>query len=154
MTVQELFEKDMFCDFLEVTVREDGCGKWLYQYRIGENVTNAVHDDIFVDGEWKHMNRCVVPNKRTERRMPNGLQGVMIPKNPDKAGALKDVADLEVYGFRISSLFCEIEHKRSGDWHGLAIEAYPKGWVKPEPPRALKSEPTDEEQITLFDMEG
>lgn len=153
MTVQELFEKDMFCDFLEVTVREDGCGKWLYQYRIGANVTNAVHDDIFVDGQWKNMGRCVVPSKRTERRMPNGLQGVIIPKNPDKAGALKDVADLEVYGFRISSLFCEIEHRRSGDWHGLAIEAYPKGWVKPEQPRVLKSEPTDEEQITLFDME-
>ncbi len=153
MTVQELFEKDMFCDFLEVTVREDGCGKWLYQYRIGENVTNSVYDDLFINGKWKRFERCVVPSNRTERRTPNNLKGVLIPKKPEKA--LKEVGDLEVYGFRISHLFCEIEHRRSGDWHGLAIEAYPKGWQKPEPPRLLKNEEqTDEEQITLFDMEG
>ena len=154
MTVQELFEKDLFCDFLEVTVRENGCGKWLYQYRIGENVQNAVHDDMFVDGEWKHMGRCVVPHNRTERKLPNGLMGVLIPKRPDKAGAMKDVADLEVCNFRISHLFCEVEHRGRGDWHGLDIMAYPKGWTKPEQPRPIKNDETELEQISLFDKES
>ena len=147
MTVRELFEKDIFCDYLEVTVRENGGERWIYNYRIGKNVSNAVHDDCKINGEWKHMNRCVVPQKKTERKSPNGLMGVLIPVAPEKAP--KEVMDLEVYNFRFGHLFIETDHKGRSDWHGLDINAYPKGWSLPEitmpEPLIMKN------QITLFD---
>ena len=37
MTVKELIDVSPSCDLVEVTVRENGCGKWIQGYRVGKD---------------------------------------------------------------------------------------------------------------------
>lgn len=37
MTVKELISVSPFCDLVEITVRENGCGKWIQGYRVGKD---------------------------------------------------------------------------------------------------------------------
>ena len=139
MTVSELLEKSYFCDYLEVTIRKDGEGEWIYRYIVGERVRLGVYDEVNLDEKWKSA-RGIVIDKACEYRNPIGggrfLTGKVFPKDPKKSP--KEVMNLEVSEWRCMTIWSEQNH-----W-GLFITAYPKGWTKPLP------EQKPSEQITLF----
>lgn len=140
MTVGELLEKSIFCGFLEVTIRENGCGQWIYRYIVGEKAIVGKYDQLNIKGEWKCFEKCITPDETCEFRTNVGgghyLVGKIIPKKVEKTP--KEVLQLEVSDWRCMDLWCE-----RSEW-GLYITAYPKGWTKPEP----EQKPTN--QMTLF----
>ena len=139
MTVAELLEKSFFCDYLEVTIRENGEGLWIYQYIVGEHVRLGLYTEINVEGEWKSARGYVI-DKTYEWRKENGggnkLTGKVFAKEPKKAP--KEVMELEVSDWRCMTVWSESNH-----W-GLFITAFPKGWQKPLP------EQKPSQQTTLF----
>lgn len=142
MTVRELLEKTILCDYLEITIRENGEGRWIYQYLVGEEAMTKKYDELLVDGKWRSPEKCFKPNQTMEFRSVCGgghyLPGRIIPKDPKKAP--KEVQDLEINDFQAMTVFSKRNH-----W-GIFASVYPKGWTKPEPER--KQEAT--EQLTLF----
>ena len=139
MTVRELLEKTIFCDYLEITIRENGEGRFIYEYRVGEAAQNSKYDEIRIKNEWKRADKCATFSEPVEVRTPNGtnyLYKKIIPKKPEKAP--KEILDLEISYFRPTYL-----HSMDNKW-GIWATAYPKGWTAPEPER----KPT--EQLTLF----
>ena len=140
MTIKELIEKAALCDLLEVTIRENGEGKWVYQYKIGEEASCSKYDELYIDGEWKTAPKCFAPNQPLEFRHPCGgghsLPGRIIPKDPKKAP--KEVMELEICDFQAMTVFSKRNY-----W-GIFATAYPKGWTKP----IQEEKPT--EQMTLF----
>lgn len=136
MTIGELIEKTIFCDYLDVTIRENGEGKWIYQYCVGENAQNCKYDDVLINGKWVRTEKNLYFKEPTEFRKPNGLLGKIIPKKPEKAP--KEVLELEINEFQAMTVFSERNR-----W-GIFATAYPKGWTKPEP----EQKPTN--QMTLF----
>ena len=51
MTVQELMDAMIFCDLLEVVVRQTGHGKWLQGYRIGKDA--KIFPSEYTVEEWE-----------------------------------------------------------------------------------------------------
>lgn len=138
MTVAELLEKSYFCDYLEVTIRENGEGQWIYQYIIGENVRLGVYSEVNINGEWRRANGII--DKACEYRKPISggrfLNGKVFPKEPKKSP--KEVMELEISEWRCMTIWSERDR-----W-GLFITAFPKGWTKPLP------EQKETEQMTLW----
>ena len=140
MTIRELIEKTIFCDYLEITIRKDGEGEWIYQYKVGEDATTSRFEEILIDGKWRSTEKCFKPNQALEFREVIGggryLPGRIIPKDPKKAP--KEVLDLELNEFQAMTVF-----SKRNRW-GIFATAYPKGWTAPEPERKQT------EQLTLF----
>ena len=142
MTVGELLEKSIFCGYLEVTVRENGAGQWIYRYIVGEEAKIGKNDELFIKDKWTCFEKCITPDDVYEFRSVCGgghyLNGRIIPKKVEKTP--KEVLQLEISDWRCMDLWC-----KKSEW-GLYVTAYPKGWTKPEPIQ----KPKDTEQMTLF----
>lgn len=148
MTVQELLSVAS-TEAVQIIIREGGDGKWIYAWKIGENVQVGRYDFIHNSrGELKEAGRFFVPDNRVEVcRVDGRCRMMIIPKSLKYLP--KEVQSLEVSSFR-SSYVDRTENR------GLEIWCYPKDFIPPqEEHRVLKNEESKtNEQLSLFDSEG
>lgn len=143
MTVKELIDVAS-TNAVQIIVREDGCGLWLYAWKIGEKVEVGRYDYIRNSrGELKEAGRFYVPDNNVEVcRSDEHCRMMIIPKSLKHIP--NEVQNLEIYNFR-SSYVDKSENR------GLEIWCYPKGYSVP--PKQFIAEKTDENQLSLFDTE-
>lgn len=145
MTVGDLIEiADV--DALEITVREHGCGLWVYQYRIGKTVQLGKYDHLVQkDGTFKECGKFIVPEKPTEFcRIDGRCRGIVIPKDINKLP--KNVLELKIHHFRpMWILGCRDR--------GLEIDCYEYGYKEPENPIMERRLNGDTKQMSLFDTD-
>ena len=129
MTVKDLLELDIGCDALDITIREEGCSKYIFRYVVGEQASCAVYDEMKINNKWVQFTKCVTPEKITDARTQAGgghfFEKRIIPKAPKKAP--DEVLNLQICSFDITTLWSK------KNWHGLRINAYPEGWTGVEP---------------------
>ena len=150
MTLVELLEV-AWCDAVEVIVREDGVGQWLYGYKIGKNVKVGKYDYYQnKDGELVQSGKFFHPEKAIEIcRHDRHCRMLVIPKNisnlpKDLKHIPKEAQELQVHLFRATYI-------GEGIQHGLEVWCYPKGYVVPV--QEIITKRTDERQFSLFDKE-
>ena len=143
MTVKELIDVAVV-DAVNIIVREHGCGKWLYAYKVGECVQVGKYDCIRdKDGVLKNVGKAYIPDNKIEVcRIDGQCRTLVIPKSLKYIP--KEVQNLEIYNFRSSYVTTASER-------GMEIFCYPKGYFVPSLP--FIAEKTDENQLSLFDIE-
>lgn len=145
ITVVQLLNCSM-ADAAEICIRSEGCGEWIYAYRIGKTVQVGKYDYYRdKDGALKPTNNFYVPDKPIEICRHDGhCRMLVIPKDIKKLP--KEIRDLEVFLFRESYILCS-QHID----HGLLIDCYPKCFVPPLTMLRSDQAKLDERQFTLFD---
>ncbi len=143
MTVRDLIEAND-PRAIEVIIREDGCGKWIYAYKVGERVQVGKYD--YISSTMKCSGRFYIPPNKVEVCRHDGHCKCLIIPGPVKKKCPKEVLELEVAFFRFGSVVDDIIRS---DHDALSISCYPKGWTAPEP-AAEKKRPADDNQLTLF----
>lgn len=144
MTVRDLIEAND-PRAIEVIIRENGCGQWIYAYKIGERVQVGKYDYISATMKQNVRGFYIPANKVEVCRHDRHCKCLIIP-GPVKKKCPKEVLELEVSTFRFGVVVDDIIRS---DHDALAITCYPKGWTMPEP-AAEKKQPVDENQMTLF----
>lgn len=138
MTVKELLEV-AWCDGVEIIIRENGDGKWIYAYKIGKEVQVGKYD--YING--KQSGRFFKPEKAVEVcRYDGNCRMLIIPKDVKKLP--KEVKDLKVAMFRESYIGPNIEH-------GFEINCFPKGFIPPLEMLRSDQAKLNTEQLSLFD---
>ena len=127
-----------FTDAIEVIIRENGDGQWIYAYEIGKNVHVGKYDYFLQDGKLVCSGKFILPQKSIEVcRCDFHCKKLIIPK--DVRYTPKDVLELEICSFCHSYIpFSD---------HPFEIWCYPKGWIAPAPVSDKKS---DDFQFSLF----
>ena len=148
MTLKELIDVS-YCEAFEVVIRDHGCGKWIYAYKIGEKVEVGKYDYYeHSNGRWEQSGRFFTPDKEIEVGRHDGkCKCLIIPKPISKLP--KKIWDLQVAFFRYGIV---VEKGIDHSYDCLAIDCFPEGFDKEEVKKnfANAKENFTDEQMTLF----
>ena len=170
MTVGELMEVSPFCELLEVIIRKEGHGQWLYGYRIGKDVeiypaeySAEVQELRSLKEYTPYNNKQIVKLKEgdvfqvTTEYMPlrNDMKMEVICKDVHTR-LPKKVADLEICQIRPRKVHME---SKIGDWssweHSYIMDCFPQAHGIRIETRQQASKPSEIEnsgQMTLEDL--
>ena len=125
MTVGELIKVSPWCELIEVVIRVNGCGKWIYGYRIGKDVKIYPSE---VSAEVKELRSLKEYTPYGNKRIVKPHDGDVYEIGKEFAGTMKikvicvdirrrlpkEVADLEVYEVKPGKVRME---SKIGDWN-------------------------------------
>lgn len=173
MTVGELMEVSPFCELLEVIIRKEGHGQWIYGYRIGKDVEiypaeySAEIQELRSLKEYTpYNNKQIVKLKDgdvfqvTKEYMPlqNDLKMEVICKDVHTR-LPKKVADLEVSNIVPRTIHVRRPQGLSGDWvssgHEFELWCYPPEQgirIETRQQASKPSEIEDSGQMTIEDL--
>lgn len=148
MTLKELIDVSN-CKAFEVVIRKDGCGEWIYAYKIGEKVQVGKYDYYKnSNGELRASGRFFRPDKEIEVSRHDGrCKCLIIPKPISKLP--KKIWELKVASFRYGIV---VEDTIQHSYDCLAIECFPEGFEREEVNNnfANAKENFTNAQMTLF----
>lgn len=145
MTVGELVQAGVFCDVVEVVIRENGNGKWIQGYRVGSKVeqfpsecTVELKENLSNSGKIYHYNKHTIG--RNSPRMTTGeIRDVIIGNKLPMKIIKKNVELMPEY---IASLrVCTYQPRHIPVFHGdtmthnefsIDINCYPDGYIEPK----------------------
>lgn len=139
MKIYDLLYSSILCDYLEITIRENGVGKWIYQYIITEHPCLGLYSEVFVKDRWIDSRSIVISEPLEWRKEVGGgnkLGGLVLPFDPYKV----DKVFLNLY---VCDWRCMNIHSAQNRW-GLFVSAYPDGFSQPIKPKSISN------QLTLF----
>lgn len=170
MTVGELVELSPFCELLEVIIRKEGHGQWIYGYRIGKDVeiypaeySAEVQELRSLKEYTPYNNKQIVKLKEgdvfqvTTEYMPlrNDMKMEVICKDVHTR-LPKKVADLEICTIRPAKVHMK---SKIGDWnssdHTYLLDCFPPAQGIRIETRQQASKPCEIEdsgQMTLEDL--
>lgn len=142
MTVGELIKVSPYCELIEVVIRMNGCGKWIYGYRVGKDVKIYPAEYSAEVKELRSLKEYTpYPNTKIVKLKDGDV--FQIGREYDQSMKMKvicvdiqkrlpkEVADLEVYEAKPGKVHME---SKIGDWnsweHTYYINCFP-----PEPGR-------------------
>ena len=147
MTIGELLDVTPELCELDITIREDGHGRWVHGYEIGKYITVG-------QGYPEYRYDIEEGEKFDSRHRDGSLPKTFWAIDPHKA--TKDITSLEICNLQFTH--CLMSWKYSKEITSWAIKcyilAYPKGWTPPkEQPKVDDSEQMDISQFIEGDTD-
>lgn len=166
MTVKDLIDAALFCDALEIVVRENGNGEWIQGYRISkyaeqfkceytielqEKIDKAGKREIVKVRGWGNKMPCL--SKDEIRDVFHGFNLPMKIIKKDISKTPEHIANLKVCSFQPRHIPSFHKEQLTHNEFSLEISCFPEGFV-PETDKKVVEKDDDNQcnEISIFDL--